>query len=111
MGTSVSPCLTPPFSLSLDPPRLLTLPLPLLLPLSSSSPPPPCNGGSFARSVRCTPGAHSPPSPPLVLPLPRGLHCFALGLDLGNARTHSCVKLGYTVDRSAQVQLKSEPFY
>jgi len=42
------------------------------------------------------------------LPVGRGLHSFTLELNLSNSRTHSWVKLGYTVDRRAQVELKSE---
>jgi hypothetical protein len=38
----------------------------------------------------------------------RGLHSFSLELNFSNPRTHSWVKLGYTVDRRAQVELKSE---
>jgi hypothetical protein len=37
-----------------------------------------------------------------------GLHSFTLELNLSNSRTHSWVRLGYTVDRRAQVELKSE---
>jgi len=39
---------------------------------------------------------------------PRGLHSFALELNLSNFRTLSCVKLGCTVDRRAQVELNWE---
>jgi hypothetical protein len=39
----------------------------------------------------------------------RGLHSFTLKLNLSNSRTSSLVKLGYTVDRRAQVELESEP--
>ena len=38
----------------------------------------------------------------------RGLHSFTLEHNLSNFRTRSCVKLGYTVDGRAQVELKSE---
>ena len=42
------------------------------------------------------------------VPPPRGLHSFTLELSLSNFRTHSRVKVGYTVDRRAQVELKWE---
>ena len=40
----------------------------------------------------------------------RGLHSFTLlvELNLSKSRTESWVELGYTVDRRAQVELKSE---
>jgi hypothetical protein len=38
----------------------------------------------------------------------RGLHSFTLELNLSNSRTHSLVKLGYTVHRTTQFELKSE---
>ena len=38
----------------------------------------------------------------------RGLHSFTLELNLSNSRTNNWVKLGYTVHRRAQVELKSE---
>ena len=38
----------------------------------------------------------------------RGLHSFTLELNLSNSRTHSCVTLGYTVDRGAQLERKCE---
>ena len=40
----------------------------------------------------------------------RGLHSFTLEFNLSNSRTQPCVELGYTytVDRRAQVELKSE---
>jgi hypothetical protein len=37
-----------------------------------------------------------------------GLHLFTVELNLSNSRTRSRVKLGGTVDRRAQVELKSE---
>ena len=53
-----------------------------------------------ARSVRRPPAVRRPPG--------RGLPSFTLELNLSNSRTHSWFKLGYTVDRRAQVELKSE---
>jgi hypothetical protein len=41
-------------------------------------------------------------------PVSRGLHSFALELNLSNSRTRSRVNLDYTVDRGAQVELKWE---
>jgi hypothetical protein len=38
----------------------------------------------------------------------RGLHSFPFQLNLGNSRTHSNFKLGYTVERTAQLELKWE---
>ena len=38
----------------------------------------------------------------------RGLHSFTLKLDFSNSRTHSWVKLDYTVERRAQVELQWE---
>jgi len=43
--------------------------------------------------------------------LGRNLHSFTLELNLTYSRTHSWVKLGYTVDRRAQVELNSERVY
>jgi hypothetical protein len=43
----------------------------------------------------------------LTTPL-RGSHSFTLELNLSNPRGHSWVELGDTVDRRAQVELKSE---
>jgi len=37
----------------------------------------------------------------------RGLHLFTLELNLSISWTHPWVKLGYTVERRAQVELKS----
>jgi hypothetical protein len=63
------------------------------------------------------PGQQLPPvaTPPLGLgnlapsvPPGRGLHSFTLELNLSNSRTYSSVQLGHTVDRRAQVELKSE---
>jgi hypothetical protein len=45
---------------------------------------------------------------PTVQPDARGLHSFTLELNLSNSRTDSWVKLGYTVGRTAQVELKPE---
>jgi hypothetical protein len=36
----------------------------------------------------------------------RGLHSLTLELNLSNSGTHSLLKLGYTVDRIAEVELK-----
>jgi hypothetical protein len=36
------------------------------------------------------------------------LHSFTSELKLSNSRTHACLKLGYTVIRSAQVELQWE---
>ena len=44
----------------------------------------------------------------LMSPPYRGLHSFALELNLINSRTHSWVELGYAVDGRAQVELKWE---
>jgi hypothetical protein len=38
----------------------------------------------------------------------RGSHSFTLELNFSNSGTHSRLKLGYTVDRRAQVELKWE---
>ena len=38
----------------------------------------------------------------------RGLHSFTLELNLSHFGTHSWVKLGYTVGRRAQIELKPE---
>ena len=38
----------------------------------------------------------------------RGLHSFTLELNLSDSSTHSGVKLGYTVDGRAQVELDWE---
>jgi hypothetical protein len=38
----------------------------------------------------------------------RGLDSFTLELNLSNSRTRSWVKLGYTVDRRAQLELESK---
>jgi hypothetical protein len=38
----------------------------------------------------------------------RDLHSLTLELTLSNSRTHSSIKLGHTVDRRAQVELKWE---
>jgi hypothetical protein len=46
-----------------------------------------------------------------VPPTNRGFHSFTSELNLSNSRPHSSVKLGDTVDRRAQVELKSERVY
>jgi hypothetical protein len=43
-----------------------------------------------------------------AVPGGKGLHSFTLALNLSKFGTHSRVKLGYTVDRRAQVELTSE---
>ena len=56
------------------------------------------------RSSRSTGREDSAPAP-TATPPGRGLHSFTSELNLSNSGTHSRVRLGLTVDRSAQVEM------
>jgi hypothetical protein len=63
-----------------------------------------CERMACSRSLPTT----CPPPSVAGPPTNRGLHSFTLELNLSNSRTHSWVKLGHTVDRRVQVELKPE---
>jgi len=60
--------------------------------------------GAGTLGVRATAGHAGAPTGPSS----RGIHSFTLELNLSKARTHSWVKLGDTMDKKGQVELKWE---